>query len=71
VHEVSTQICSCITRALHWINTEVHETHRYDGLTDVNYFFRYFELQILDQHIFLTLDVALKATPTRWWVAHK
>jgi hypothetical protein len=30
-----------------------------------------FELQIPEQQILLALDVVLKATPARWWAAHK
>jgi hypothetical protein len=47
------------------------KTSKYDGLTDVAYFLREIELQISYQQILLALDVALKATPARWWVSHK
>jgi hypothetical protein len=71
LHEVSTRKCAQITHALRWIGTEVCDPPRYDGLTDVAYFIREFELKISYQQILLALDVALKVTPTRWWVAHK
>jgi hypothetical protein len=71
LHEVSTRKCARITHALRWIGTEIVEPPRYDGLTDVVYFIREFELQISNQQILLALDVVLKETPARWWVAHK
>jgi hypothetical protein len=30
-----------------------------------------YEDKVLENHRFLELDLALKATPTRWWGAHK
>jgi hypothetical protein len=71
LHEVSTRKCARITHVLRWIGTEICEPPRYDGLTDVVYFIREFELQISDQQRLLALDVALKETPARWWDAHK
>jgi hypothetical protein len=43
----------------------------YDGLTDISLFINEFELRVPEQQRLLALDVVLKATPTRWWVAHR
>jgi hypothetical protein len=45
LHEVSTRKCARITHTLRWIGTEVCDPPRYDGLTDVAYFIREFELK--------------------------
>jgi hypothetical protein len=71
LHEVCKRKCSCITDAMRWIGIEVCDPPRYDKLTNVTYFIREFELQILDQHILLALDIVLTMTPTIWWAAHK
>jgi hypothetical protein len=64
-------MCSYYPCTLHWIGAEVCDPPKYDGLTDVDIFVREFELQIPYQQRLLALDIALKVTPARWWVAHK
>jgi hypothetical protein len=71
MHEVSTRRCVCITRSLRWIGTELCNPPRYDGLTDISMFVKTFELQVPEQQRLLALDVVLKVTPARWWVAHR
>jgi hypothetical protein len=34
-------------------------------------FVKIFELQVPENQSLLELDVVLKATPTRWWAAHR
>lgn len=70
LHEISTRRCARITKSLHWIGTKICELPHFDGLTNVTTFFMEFETVIVEQHRLLALDVALKATPTRWWVTH-
>jgi hypothetical protein len=55
--------------ALDW--NKLCDPPKYDGLTDIRIFCKGFELQIPEQQRLLALDVVLKATPARWWVAHK
>jgi hypothetical protein len=50
---------------------ELCDPPRYDGLNEISYFVQAFEFYILEQQILLALDVVLKATLARWWVAHK
>ena len=71
MHEVSTRRYARMTRSLCYIGTKLCDPSKYDGLNDIEYFVQVFELQIPEQQILLALDVVLKATPARWWVAHK
>ena len=59
------------TRAVHWIGSEVWEPPRFDGLRDVQGFIEEFEEQIPTKQRIKVLDIALKATPARWWATHK
>jgi hypothetical protein len=68
---VSTRQCGHITRSLRWIGTKLCDPPKYDGLNDIKYFVKVFKLQVPKQKILLALDVFLKATPARWWAAHK
>jgi hypothetical protein len=56
---------------LHWIGTKLCDIPKYDGLTDISLFVKEFELHVLEQKRMLSIDVVLKVTPTRWWVAHR
>jgi hypothetical protein len=60
-----------MTRSMRWIGTELCNLPRYDGLSDISMFVKTFELQVPEQQRLLALDVVLKVTPTRWWVAHR
>jgi hypothetical protein len=57
--------------SLRWIGTKIVEPPRYDGLTNVVFLIREFELQKSYQQRLLALDVVLRATPARWWDVHK
>jgi hypothetical protein len=54
-----------------WIGTELHDPQKYDVLIDIISFLKAFELHILEQQRLLALDVVLKATLAKWWVAHR
>jgi len=71
LHEVFVRRCARITKSLRWIGTEVCELPHYDGLSDVATFFVAFENVVIEQQRLLALDVTLRATPARWWAAHK
>lgn len=43
----------------------------FDGLSDVEFFFMEFEGLVMEPQRLLALYVALRATPARWWAAHK
>ena len=67
LHEVSTRRCPCITKVVHWIGSEVLEPPRFDGLREVEEFIEEFEGHVPTELRTKALDIALKATPTRWW----
>ena len=71
LHEVSARRCEKITKAVHCMTTEVCDLPFYDGLGNLNTLFRDYERQVLKCQIYLALDIALTATPTRWWGTHK
>jgi hypothetical protein len=56
---------------LHWIGKELCDPPRYEGLNDIRSFIKVFESYLPEHQRLLALDVVLKATPARWWVAHK
>lgn len=43
----------------------------FDGESSVELFFMRFEELVVEPQILLALDVALRATPVRWWTTHK
>jgi hypothetical protein len=70
MYEVSTRRCARLTREVHWINKTVSNLPTFDGLNHLKVFFIKFEVVPIQQRL-LSLDEALKATPTRWWGTHK
>jgi hypothetical protein len=71
MYEFSTRRCARMNRAVHWIDTEVRNLPTFDRLNHLETFLYEFEKIVLVQQRMLALDEALKATPTRWWGAHK
>jgi hypothetical protein len=71
LHEVSTRRCARIDRAVRWIGIEIKETPSFHGLNDLETFLKQYEDEVLENQIFLALDLALKATPAKWWDVHK
>ena len=56
---------------LRWVGTKVCDLPTYEGLPNLYTFITEFEDKVLEPQCLLALTIALKATPTRWWVAHK
>jgi hypothetical protein len=71
MYEVSTRICARLTREVRWIGTTVNNLPTFDGLNPLETFLLDFEESVPIQHRLLAMDDALKATPERWWGAHK
>ena len=71
MYELSTRRCARLTREVRWINTTVSNLPTFDGLNPLESFLVDFEESVPKQQIFLAMDEALKATPTRWWGTHK
>lgn len=66
LHEFSTLRCNMMTKALGCVSSEVRKLPYYDGLTDVDVFLDEFEREVPENHHFQALELALRATPTRW-----
>ena len=71
LHEVSTLRLNMMAKSLRCVSSEVRIFPYYDGLTDVDTFLDAFEMEVPENHHFQALDLALRATPARWWGAHK
>ena len=63
--------CTRITTFVQWVGTKVCDIHSYEGLPNFESFLIYFEEKVSEPQRLLALDVALKATPTRWCVTYK
>jgi hypothetical protein len=51
-----------MTRALRWLGIKVREPPTFYGLNDLEEFLRMFEVEVLENHIFPALNIALKET---------
>ena len=71
LHEVSFRKCGLITQSLWHVATETVELPIYEGLPILFEFFQEFEGKVFEPQRILALDVALKATLSRWWETHK
>ena len=71
LHEVSFRKCELITQSLRHVATETVDFPIYEGLPRISEFFQEFEEKVFESQRILALDVALKATPGRWWETHK
>ena len=60
-----------MTKSLRWIGIEIKDIPSFDGLTDVNDFPHHFEQEIPHDCRMEVLNLAVRATPARWWCAHK
>jgi hypothetical protein len=60
-----------MTCTLRWIGYEVREPPTFYGLNDLEEILMKFELEVVENQRLSVLDIALKATPARWWGTHK
>ena len=60
-----------MTKSLRWIGTEIKDIPSFDGLVDVDDFLQEFEQEIPHEQRMSVIDLAVRATPGRWWHAHK
>lgn len=60
-----------MTKSLRCAFSEVGKLPYYDCLTNVNLFLDEIECEVPEDHCFQALELALRATPTRWWGMHK
>ena len=71
LHEVSFRKCGLITQSLRCVAIETVTLPIYEGLVRLLDFFQVFEEKVFEPKRILSLDVALKSTPARWWAMHK
>ena len=60
-----------MSKSLRWIGAEITDIPSYHGLTDTQDFLEQFEQQIPYEQRIAAMDLAVQATPTRWWYVHK
>jgi len=58
-------------KSLHCILSKVRKLPYYDGLTNIDLFLDDIECEFPEEHHFQALELALSATPVRWWGTHK
>ena len=63
--------CARIDRTVRWVGTKIREPPSFHRLNDLETFLTQYECEVLENQRLLVLDLALKATPARWWGAHK
>ena len=63
--------CARITKSVRWVGIQVCDLPTYEGLSNLESFLIEFEEKVYKPQCQLAMDVALKATPARWWVVHK
>jgi hypothetical protein len=71
IHEISTRRCTRIDRTVRWVGTEIREPPSFHRENDLKVFLAQYKDEVLGNQRLLALDIALKATPARWWGAHK
>jgi hypothetical protein len=71
LNEVSMRICDLIDYTVRWVGIEIRAPPSFHGIDDLNFFLTQYEDEVLENQILLSLDIALKATPSRWWGTHK
>ena len=60
-----------MTKSIRWIGTKIQTTPLFDGLSNVNEFLQKYEQEIPNNQRIEGMDLALRATPARWWQEHK
>ena len=71
LHKVSTRRCARIDHTVRWVGIEIREPPSFHRLNDLQTFLTQYEDAMLENQRLLALDLALKATPARWWGVHK
>ena len=58
-------------KKLHYISSEVRDLPYFDGFGNVRDFLRAFEAEVPRERRLWALNLAMHATPARWWETHK
>ena len=67
----SARRCAFMSKSLRWIGAEITEIPSNHDLTDIQEFLEQFEQQIPYEQRIAAMDLAVRATPARWWYVHK
>jgi hypothetical protein len=71
LHEFSRRRCTRIYHTVRWVGMEIREPPSFHGVNELEEFLTIYEHEVLENQSLLSLDITLKATPTRWWGVHK
>jgi hypothetical protein len=71
LNKVSTRRCARIVCIVRWVGTKIREPSSFHGVNYLESFLTCYEDKVVESQRLLELDIALKATPARWWGAHK
>jgi hypothetical protein len=71
LHKVSTRRCTRIDCTVRWVGIEIREPPTFHLVNDIEAFLTQYKDELLENQRLLALDIALKATPARWWGTHK
>ena len=71
LYEVSARRCEFMTKSLQWIGAEIKDTPSFDGLANVKKNLKQFEREIPQEQRMSVIDLTVRATPARWWQAHR
>jgi hypothetical protein len=53
------------------VGTEIREPLSFNGVNELEEFLKIYKDEVLENQRLLSLNIALKETPTRWWGTHK
>jgi hypothetical protein len=71
LHEIFTRRCAIIDHLVRWVGMEIREPPSFHGVNYLEAFLTKYEDEVLENKRILSLGIALKETPVRWWGAHK
>ena len=71
LYELHGHRCARITKSLRWLSSQTRALPVFDGSTDPEQFIVQFSEQVPDSQKMETLDLAFRATASRWWNGHK
>ena len=71
LHKASKLRCLQVIKNFHCISSEVRYLPYFDGFGNIRDFLQTFEVEISRERRLWALNLAMHATPARWWDTHK
>ena len=71
MHEILGRCCAHLTKSLPWIGSEVSQVPIFSVLSLVKEILNAYDVHVPSSQRLQALDVALRATPARWWATHR